>query len=63
MGGFHNDGRKRTSYSSTEIFRLGEDTWKEGTALPRPLGAVRSTSLDNIIYITGEMMMLIDWSS
>ena len=48
--------------SSTETLQLGEDAWRESTALPRPLWGLRAATLDNIIYITGEMIMLIVWS-
>ena len=48
--------------SSTETLKLGEDAWRESTALPRPLFGLRAATLDNIIYITGEMIMLIVWS-
>ena len=48
--------------SSTETLQLGEDAWRESTALPRPLYGLRAATLDNIIYITGEMIMLIVWS-
>ena len=58
MGGY--DVNKRLS--STETFHLGEDAWRESTALPRPLLGLRAATLDNIIYITGEMIMLIVWS-
>ena len=57
MGGY---GNRRLS--STETLQLGEDAWRESTPLPRPLSRLRAASLDNIIYITGEMIMLIVWS-
>ena len=58
MGGY--DG---VNYlSSTETLQLGEDAWRESTALTRPLAGLRAATLDNIIYITGEMIMLIVWS-
>ena len=57
MGGF---GDKLLS--STETLQLGEDAWRESTALPHPLYDLRAATLDNIIYITGEMIMLIVWS-
>ena len=59
MGGY-DDGFE--TLSSTETLQLGEDAWRESTALPRPLSEMRAASLDNIIYITGEMIMLIVWS-
>ena len=59
MGGV-GDGNK--ILSSTETLKLGEDTWRESTALPRPLSHLRAATLDNIIYITGEMIMSIVWS-
>ena len=59
MGGA--DDEKRLS--STETLQLGEeDTWRQSTALPGPLSSLRAATLDNIIYITGEMIMLIVWS-
>ena len=58
MGG--GDGNEKLS--STETLKLGEDAWRESTALPRPLFGLRAATLDNIIYITGEMIMLIVWS-
>ena len=48
--------------SSTETLQLGDSTWRPSTALPRPLAELRAATLDNIIYITGEMIMLIVWS-
>ena len=57
MGGY---GDERLS--STETLQLGEDAWRESTALPRPLSGLRAATLNNIIYITGEMIMLIVWS-
>ena len=48
--------------SSTETLQLGEDAWRESTALPRPLAGLKAATLDNIIYITGEMIMFIVWS-
>ena len=59
MGGYVNIF---TALSSTETLQLGEDAWRESTALPRPLVGLRAATLDNIIYITGEMIMLIVWS-
>ena len=59
MGG---DGDGLETLSSTETLQLGEDAWRESTALPRPLDDLRAATLDNIIYITGEMIMLIVWS-
>ena len=50
------------SLSSTETQQVGDSTWRESTALPRPLDDLRAATLDNIIYITGEMIMLIVWS-
>ena len=44
--------------SSTETFQLGDDYWTESTALPRPLSGLRAATLDNIIYVTGEMIMI-----
>ena len=48
--------------SSTETLQLGDSAWRENTALPLPLNGPRAATLDNIIYITGEMIMLIVWS-
>ena len=45
--------------SSTETLLLGEDAWRESTALPRSLWGLSAATLDNIIYITGEMIMLL----
>ena len=59
MGGLDDDYKR---LSSTETLQLGEDAWRESTALPRPLNGLRAATLDNIIYITGEMIMLIVWS-
>ena len=56
MGGNDDDNN---FLSSTETLQLGEDAWRESTALPRPLAGLRAATLDNIIYITGEMIMLI----
>ena len=53
MGGY--DGEKRLS--STETLQLGERAWRESTALPRPLFGLRAATLDNIIYITGEIII------
>ena len=58
MGGHDGD----EILSSTETLQLGEDAWRESTALPQPLWGLRAATLDNIIYITGEMIMLIVWS-
>ena len=61
MGGWgYSDGFE--TLSSTETLQLGEDAWRESTALPQPLAGLRAATLDNIIYITGEMIMLIVWS-
>jgi len=49
MGGYDGDDY----LSSTETLQLGEDAWRESTALPRPLAGLRAATLDNIIYITG----------
>ena len=57
MGGYIYVGDERLSF--TETLQLGDSTWRESTALPRPLNALRATTLDNLIYITGEMIMLI----
>ena len=40
--------------SNTETLQLGEDAWRESTALPRQLYGLQAATLDNIIYITGE---------
>jgi len=49
MGGWDGDNY----IASTETLQLGEDAWRESTALPRPLAGLRAATLDNIIYITG----------
>ena len=54
MGGF---GSK--FLSSTEQYTPGDTSWTESTALPRPLWGLKATSLDNKIFITGEMMIII----
>ena len=55
MGGW--DGDK--TLSSTETLQLGDSTWRESTALTQPLNRLRAATLDNIIYITGELIMLV----
>ena len=56
MGGY-DGGNERLS--STEQYSPGDDSWRESTALPRPLEAPRAATLGNIVYLTGEMMILI----
>ena len=58
MGGFSGDGR----LSSTEMLSEGDGTWREREPLPRPLDDLRSVSLGNVIYLTGQMMILRVWS-
>ena len=59
MGGYnHGDG----PLSSTEMLSEGEDTWRERAPLPRPLNGLRSVSLGNVIYLTGQMIILRVWS-
>ena len=48
--------------SSTEMLSEGEDTWRERAPLPRPLYGLRSVSLGNVIYLTGQMIILRVWS-
>ena len=48
--------------SSTEMLSEREDTWRERAPLPRPLNALRSVSLGNVIYLTGQMIILRVWS-
>ena len=45
--------------STTEQYSPGDDSWRESTALPRPLDGPRAATLGNIVYLTGEMMILI----
>ena len=45
--------------SSTEQLTLGGKSWRPSTPLPRPLVRLRAATLDNIIYITGEMIVVI----
>ena len=56
MGG--RDG-KDERFSSTEQYSPGDDSWRESTALPRPLSSTRAATLGNIVYLTGEMIILI----
>ena len=49
MGGWDDD-----ILSSTEMLSEGEDTWRERAPLPRPLTDLRSVSLGNVIYLTGD---------
>ena len=58
MGGYGAGGR----LSSTEMLSEGEDTWRERAPLPRPLRDLRSVSLGNVIYLTGQMIILRVWS-
>ena len=58
MGGW--DGGSHLS--STEMLSEGEDTWRERAPLPRPLSYLRSVSLGNVIYLTGQMIILRVWS-
>ena len=65
MGGYNNGDilSLSTEYlSSTEMLSEGEDTWKERAPLPRPLDSLRSVSLGNVIYLTGQMIILRVWS-
>ena len=52
MGGWDGD----SPLSSTEMLSEGEDTWRERAPLPRPLSGLRSVSLGNVIYLTGQMI-------
>ena len=54
MGGYDGDSR----LSSTEMLSEGEDTWRERAPLPRPLIYQSSVSLGNVIYLTGQMIIL-----
>ena len=45
--------------SSTEQLTLGEKSWRPSAPLPRPLVRLRAATLNNIIYITGEMIVVI----
>ena len=58
MGGYDGDDY----LSSTEMLSEGEDTWRERAPLPRPLYGLRSVSLGNVIYLTGQMIILRVWS-
>ena len=60
MGGWDEE---RNPLSSTEMLSEGEDTWRERAPLPRPLSDLRSVSLGNVIYLTGQMIILRVWSS
>ena len=57
MGGWDGD-----HLSSTEMLSEGEDTWRERAPLPRPLSRLSSVSLGNVIYLTGQMIILRVWS-
>ena len=48
--------------SSTEMLSEGEDVWRERAPLPQPLSFLRSVSLGNVIYLTGQMIILRVWS-
>ena len=48
--------------SSTEMLSEGEDTWRERAPLPRPLSRLGFVSLGNVIYLTGQMIILRVWS-
>ena len=54
MGGY-NGG----PISSTEQYTPGDASWTLSTALPRGLNGPRATTLNNKIFITGEMMIVI----
>ena len=56
MGGY-DGGNERLS--STEQYSLGDDSWRWSTALPLPMSGLRAATLGNIVYLTGEMMILI----
>ena len=72
MGGFADSPVGRLS--STEMLSEGEDTWREMAPLPRPLvgplplpnylrlNELRSVSLGNVIYLSGQMMIWRVWS-
>ena len=45
--------------SSTEQYSPGDDSWRESTALPRPMAGLRAATLGNIVYLTGDMIILI----
>ena len=54
MGGY--DGN---SLSSTEQYTTGDTSWTESTALPSGLVGLKATTLNNKIFLTGEMMIVI----
>ena len=45
--------------SSTEQYTPGDASWTESTALPRPLNGPKAATLDNKIFLTGLMMIVI----
>ena len=57
MAGF--DFRSSDTLSSTEQYTPGDTSWTESAALPRRLFGSRATTLDNKIFLTGEMMIII----
>ena len=59
MGGWDDD---YNDLSSTEMLNEGENTWRERAPLPRPLSSLRSVSLGNVIYLTGQKIILRVWS-
>ena len=44
--------------SSIEQYTPGDASWTESTALPRPLDGPRAATLDNKIFLTGEITLI-----
>ena len=60
MGGTDSNGEP---LSSTEQYSPGEQAWREATPLPRELHGLRAATLRNIVYLTGEVKILLTRSS
>ena len=51
-GGFNDD---RDAISSTEIFKLGDESWTQVGNLPLPAVGIRGASINNKIFMTGDL--------
>ena len=51
------DGSNR--FSSTETYSPGDTRWRQSTPLPHWMWGHRAVTLGNIVYITGEIILVI----
>ena len=56
MGGYYDEYNPHASAEQFSLEWYGK--WRTFKALPRPLSGLRAITMDNIIYVTGQMTVL-----